>query len=122
MQTLLRIVTLCSTAVLFACAPVAQTAGPSNHEHVATGMRQSIIVKPRQDIADGAALMKLIHARLPAYERIEYLRAMSGGAYVLMVTGKSNDSQIETIIADLMATDLFEYVELDRMMTINGRQ
>jgi len=85
-------------------------------------MRQSIIVKPRQDIADGAALMKLIHARLPAYERIEYLRAMSGGAYVLMVTGKSNDSQIETIIADLMATDLFEYVELDRMMTINGRQ
>lgn len=110
---------LCLAATLCACTPAAHTTATNGEAQSVKRVTQTIIVKPRQDVEDEASLMRLIRIKFPAPDRIEFLRAMSGGAYVLAVVGAADSKHVQTIITDLVATDLFEYVELDPMMTIN---
>jgi hypothetical protein len=68
--------------------------------------------------ADQATVMQLIRQELPHPERLTYLRSMSGDAHVLSVVPPATQDTVPILIDELRATKLFEYVELDRMMTI----
>jgi hypothetical protein len=76
-----------------------------------------IIVKPKKPPTDSAALMKVVSAQLTSPERVTFLRAMSGDAYVLNVMPPATKADIASIVAQLTASGLFEYVEEDQMMT-----
>jgi hypothetical protein len=113
----------CSTAEQpSAPAPAAAPAEPAAlpqktgtpEKAAATG---SIIVKPRERI-DSAALMKNIGEKMRAPERVAFVRAMSGDAYVLNVAAPATAADVPNIIAELNATGLFEYVEADEQLTI----
>ena len=69
---------------------------------------------------DESTVMRLIRQTLPRPERVTYLRAMSGDAHVLGVVAPATAESVPALIAELEATNLFEYVELDRMKSIRG--
>ena len=78
-----------------------------------------VILKTKTASQNGAAVIQLVNAHLLAPERVRYLREMSGGAHVLQVVPPATKADIPVIIAQLIATGLFEYVEEDRMMSIH---
>ena len=81
-----------------------------------------IIVKPKTVVANGTELMSAIAAKLPDEHRLQYFRAMSGDAHVLGVVQPALAADVPEIIGRLTSTGLFEYVELDRMLTIPERR
>ncbi|MGC3979795.1 MAG: hypothetical protein QM808_00870 [Steroidobacteraceae bacterium] len=100
---------------LAACFAAPNPTAASQSSGVSVG---SIIVKPRNQYADGAALMKAINAKLTSPQRLQFLRPMSGSAYVLNVIAPASKDDIPRIISELSATGMFEYVEPDEVVTI----
>jgi hypothetical protein len=111
----------CFAAVLIcvatACCSSANQAGvvAQPEAPIAIG---GIILKPKVAVADESAVAKIVSAQLATPEQVKFLRAMSGGAYVFKVYPPASKADIPAIVARLIASGLFEYVEEDRVMTI----
>jgi hypothetical protein len=112
-----RLLALASVAILFsqACVPAARP----QQADVGPQPVARLIIKLHSP-ADQAAVMRQIRQKLPHPERLTYLREMSTDTHVLSVVAPATAESVTGLIGELLATELFEYVELDRMMTIHG--
>jgi hypothetical protein len=114
----LSLIALTTTIVLTACSSAEQARPAVALQQVeAPRAISGIIVKPKHPVANDAALMKLVNTHLAAPTQVTFLRPMSGGAYVLSVMPPAAKADVVTIITQLTASGLFEYVEEDQMMT-----
>jgi hypothetical protein len=114
MKQLLAAMLAINLATLSACS-TADTIAATDEQPVAVG---AVIAKPKVAVADGAALMSLIRSKLVRPERVAFQRPMSGGAYVINVVAPATSQDIPNVVSDLLATGLFEYVEVDQIVTI----
>ena len=116
MKLLARVFVTACVALIAACStPDAPNASTSSAQPVG-----AVIVKPKTPVANDAALVTAVQQKLKRPERVSFLRPMSGGAYVFNVVSPATATatDIPTVITDLIATGLFEYVEVDQIVTI----
>lgn len=110
------LVFLITPVVISACSSVDQ-ASPAVQQTAVSRAVGGIIVKPRNPVVDEATLMKMVDARLTSSGQVRFSRAMSGGAYVLSVFPPATPADIPSIVAQLSASGLFEYVEVDQAIS-----
>ena len=114
MKTLIALLAATCMTLLSACStPDAPNPSTSSAQPVG-----AVIVKPKMAVANDQALISVVHRKLKQPERVSFLRPMSGGAYVFNVVSPATANDIPAVIADLLATGLFDYVEADQVVTI----
>lgn len=117
-KNLARLLTIMVVTATLSCCTTHQVLAQSPASAAAAQPVGRLIVKLHQP-ADEVALMRLLTEKLPAPERIAFFRAISNDMYVLNLLTPATKDDLPRVIEQLIATDLFEYVEEDRMMTIN---
>jgi hypothetical protein len=78
----------------------------------------SIIVRPRVDTTDSAAVLQPMRAALGADAGLKYVRPLAGGSHLVHLTAPATREQIPALIERLRASGAFQYVEPDSMMKI----
>jgi hypothetical protein len=75
-----------------------------------------LIVRPRVDTTDPAAVLQPMRATLGADAGLKYVRPLAGGSHLVHLTAPATREQIPGLIERLRASGAFQYVEPDSMM------
>jgi hypothetical protein len=78
----------------------------------------TLIVRPRVETADAAAVLQSMRAALGADAGLRYIRPLAGGSHLVYLTAPATREQIPALIERLKVSGAFEYVEPDSMMKI----
>jgi hypothetical protein len=78
----------------------------------------ALIVRPRVETTDPAAVVQPMRAALGADAGLKYVRPLTGGSHLIHLTAPATREQIPALIERLRASGAFQYVEPDSMMKI----
>jgi hypothetical protein len=78
----------------------------------------AVIVRPRVDTTEPAAILQPMRAVLGADAGVKYVRPLAGGSHLVHLTAPATREQIPGLIERLRASGAFQYVEPDSMMKI----
>lgn len=78
----------------------------------------ALIVRPRADTTDPAAILQPMRTALGVDAGVMYVRPLAGGSHLVHLTAPATREQIPALIERLRASGAFQYVEPDSMMKI----
>lgn len=78
----------------------------------------TVIVRPRVETADAAAVLQSMRSALGADAGLRYVRPLAGGSHLVHLTAPATREQIPALIERLKVSGAFQYVEPDSMMKI----
>jgi hypothetical protein len=78
----------------------------------------TLIVRPRVETADAAAVLRSMQSVLGADAGLRYIRPLAGGSHLVYLTAPATRERIPALIERLKVSGAFEYVEPDSIMKI----
>jgi serine protease len=105
-------------AAVFLGLAVAGVAGCSATPAADAPVVAALIVRPRAEATEPAAVVQSMRAVLGAEAGLTYVRPLAGGSHLVNLTAPATREQIPALIERLRASGAFQYVEPDSMMKI----